>query len=43
MEGYVIYRPPKQNNQFFLDNLSPIADHYSRIYGSYTILEYVLH
>ena len=23
-----IYRPPKQNNQYFLENLSSIVDHY---------------
>ena len=27
-----IYRPPKQNNQYFLDNVSSISDHYSSIY-----------
>ena len=26
-----IYRPPKQNNQYFLENLLSIADHYSTI------------
>ena len=26
-----IYRPPKQNNQYFSENLSSIADHYSTI------------
>ena len=33
-----IYRPPKQNNQYFLENLSSIADHYSSIYGNYIFL-----
>ena len=34
-----IYRPPKQNSQYFLGNLSSIADHYSSIYGNYIFLE----
>ena len=33
-----IYRPPKQNNQYFLENLSSIADHYSSIYENYIFL-----
>ena len=33
-----IYRPPKQNNQYFLENLSSIADHYSSIYDNYIFL-----
>ena len=33
-----IYRPPKQNNQHLLENLSSIADHYSSIYDNYTFL-----
>ena len=33
-----IYKPPKQNNQYFLENLSSIADHYSSIYDNYTFL-----
>ena len=33
-----IYRPPKQNNQIFLENLSLIADHYSNIYDNYIFL-----
>ena len=33
-----IYRPPKQNNQYFLENLSSIADHCSSIYDSYMFL-----
>ena len=33
-----IYRPPKQNSQFFLENLSSIADHYSGIYDNYIFL-----
>ena len=33
-----IYRPPKENNQYFLENLSSIADHYSSIYDSYIFL-----
>ena len=34
-----IYRPPKQNNQYLLENLSPIADHCSIIYDNYIFLE----
>ena len=30
-----IYRPPKQNSQYFLENLSSLADHYSSIYDNY--------
>ena len=30
-----IYRPPKQNSQYFLENLSSIADYYSSIYDNY--------
>ena len=33
-----IYRPPKQNNQYFLENLSSIADHYPSIYDNYIFL-----
>ena len=33
-----IYRPPKQNSQYFLENLSSIAHHYSSIYGNYIFL-----
>ena len=33
-----IYKPPKQNNQYFLENLSSIADHYSAIYDNYRFL-----
>ena len=33
-----IYRPPKQNNQYFLENLSSIADRYSTIYDNYIFL-----
>ena len=33
-----IYKPPKQNNQYFLENLSSIADHYSSIYDNYIFL-----
>ena len=33
-----IYRPPKQNSQYFLENLSSIADHYSSIYNNYMFL-----
>ena len=33
-----IYRPPKQNNQYFLENLSSTADHYSNIYDNYMFL-----
>ena len=29
-----IYRPPKQNSQYFLENLSSLAHHYSSIYGN---------
>ena len=33
-----IYRPPAQNKQYFLDNLTMIVDHYSRIYDNHIIL-----
>ena len=33
-----IYRQPKQNSQYFLENLSSIADHYSSIYDNYIFL-----
>ena len=33
-----IYRLPKQNSQYFLENLSSIADHYSSIYDNYIFL-----
>ena len=33
-----IYRTPKQNSQYFLENLSSIADHYSSIYDNYIFL-----
>ena len=33
-----IHRPPSQNQQYFLDKLSKIIDHYSSIYNSYIIL-----
>ena len=33
-----IYRPPKQSSQYFLENLSSIADHYSSIYNNYIFL-----
>ena len=33
-----IYKPPKQNNQCFLENLSSIADRYSTIYDNYIFL-----
>ena len=32
------YRPPKQNSQYSLENLSSIADHYSSIYDNYIFL-----
>ena len=35
-----IYRPPTQNNQYFLENFSSIYDHYSSIYDSYVFLGY---
>ena len=34
-----IYKPPAQNKQYFLGNLSMIADHYSSIYDNHIILE----
>ena len=34
-----IYRPPKQNSQYFSENSSSIADHYSSIYDNYIFLE----
>ena len=33
-----IHRPPSQNQQYFLDKLSKIIDHYSSIYNNYIIL-----
>ena len=30
-----IYRPPKQDSQYFLENLSLIIDHYSSIYDNH--------
>ena len=33
-----IYRPPAQNKQYFLENLSMIVDHYSSIYDNHIIL-----
>ena len=33
-----IYQPPKQNNQYFLENSSSIADGYSTIYDNYIFL-----
>ena len=33
-----IYKPPKQNSQYFLGNLSSIADRYSTIYDNYVFL-----
>ena len=33
-----IYRPSSQNKQYFLNKLSEIIDHYSRIYDNYIIL-----
>ena len=33
-----IYRPPAQNKQYFLENLSMIVDHYSSIYDNSIIL-----
>ena len=33
-----IYRPPSQNKQYFLGNLSEIIDHFSSIYDNYIIL-----
>ena len=33
-----IYRPPKQDSQYFLENLSLIIDHYSSIYDNLIIL-----
>ena len=33
-----IYRPPTQNKQYFLDNLTMIVDHYSSIYDNHIIL-----
>ena len=33
-----IYRPPKLNDQYFLENLSSIPDHYSSIYHNYIFL-----
>ena len=33
-----IYRPPAQNKQYFLDNLTMIVEHYSSIYDNHIIL-----
>ena len=33
-----IYRPPKQDSQYFLGNLSLIIDHYSSIYDNHIIV-----
>ena len=33
-----IYRPPSQNKQYFLENLSMITDQYSSIYDNHIIL-----
>ena len=33
-----IYRPPKQDSQYFFENLSLIIDHYSSIYDNHIIL-----
>ena len=33
-----IYRPPKQDSQYFLENLPLIIDHYSSIYDNHVIL-----
>ena len=33
-----IYRPPKQDSQYFLENLPLIIDHYSSIYDNHIIL-----
>ena len=33
-----IHRPPKQDSQYFLENLSLITDHYSSIYDNHVIL-----
>ena len=33
-----IYRPPAQNKQYFLENVSMIVEHYSSIYGNHVIL-----
>ena len=33
-----IYRPPKQDSQYFSENLSLIIDHYSSIYDNHIIL-----
>ena len=32
-----IYRPPKQDSQYFLEHLSLIIDHYSSIYDNHII------
>ena len=34
----LICRAPKQNNQYILENLLLIADHYSNIYDNYISL-----
>ena len=33
-----IYRPPSQNKQYFLEQLSQVLDHYSSIYDNFIIL-----
>ena len=33
-----VYRPPAQNKQYFLENLSMTVDHYSSIYANHIIL-----
>ena len=33
-----LYRPPKQDSQYFLKNMSLIIDHYSSIYDNHIIL-----
>ena len=32
-----IYRPPAQNKQYFVENISIIVDHYSSIYDNHKI------
>ena len=34
-----IYRPPAQNKQYFLENVSMIVDHYLSIYDNHIIPE----
>ena len=36
---WCIYRPPKQNKQYFPENVSSIAHHSSSIYENYILLE----